>query len=132
MIPVVFTNSTKTKLTGLVFANIDLMNEIKNAVLGDNYDLTLSVIGTEHIQTLNRTTRGIDTPTDILSFPLDEETGEIYINLECARTEAEKFDRTYENFLSFLLIHGMVHLKGIDHGSTMERIEARFRKEFGV
>jgi ssRNA-specific RNase YbeY (16S rRNA maturation enzyme) len=45
---------------------------------------------------------------------------------------AKDFDRSYENFIYFLFIHGCVHLKGYDHGSTMERIEAKFRKEFGI
>jgi ssRNA-specific RNase YbeY (16S rRNA maturation enzyme) len=49
-----------------------------------------------------------------------------------ARKESKKFDRDYENFLNFLLIHGMVHLKGFDHSSTMESIESKFRKKFGV
>jgi ssRNA-specific RNase YbeY (16S rRNA maturation enzyme) len=48
------------------------------------------------------------------------------------KLEAKKFDREYENFLGFLFIHGLVHLKGYDHGSTMESIEIQFRKQFGI
>ena len=74
----------------------------------------------------------INKPTDILSFPLSDNFGEMYINIEMTKLEAKKFERTYENFLGFLFIHGLVHLKGLDHGSTMESIEARFRKKFGI
>jgi probable rRNA maturation factor len=71
-------------------------------------------------------------PTDILSFPLSENEGEIYINPATARKEAKKFDRPYDNFILFLLIHGLVHLKGYEHGAIMESIETRFRKKFKV
>jgi ssRNA-specific RNase YbeY (16S rRNA maturation enzyme) len=43
-----------------------------------------------------------------------------------------EFDRTYENFLVFLFIHGLVHLKGYDHGDKMEKVEIKFRKKFNI
>ena len=46
--------------------------------------------------------------------------------------EAIKFDRSYENFLAFIFIHGCVHLKGYDHGGTMEDIEIKVRNKFKV
>ena len=105
---------------------------MKNRILGKEYDLSWAFISPEEIRKLNLTYRNTDKPTDILSFPLSETEGELYICLEEARIEASKFDRPFENFLRFLFIHGLVHLKGHDHGSTMESIEAGFRKEFGV
>ena len=120
------TNTTKAKLPRLAFA------DMKDAVLGKKYELSLIFVSKKHIQHLNREFREIDKPTDILSFPLSEDFGEIYINIEMTKLEAKKFGRNYENFLAFLFIHGLVHLKGMDHGSTMESIEARFRKQFGV
>lgn len=106
--------------------------EIKNEILGKDYDLSWSFINENKIKQLNLTYRNINKPTDILSFPLSKTEGEIYICLAEARKEARKFDRKYENFLGFLFIHGLVHLKGYKHGSTMERIEAKFRKKFGI
>ena len=105
---------------------------IKDKILGKNYDLSWAFISPEKIHKLNLTYRKIDAPTDILSFPLSDTEGEIYLCEEESKKEASKFDREYENFIYFLFIHGCVHLKGYDHGSTMERIEAEFRKEFGV
>ncbi len=105
---------------------------MKEAVLGKDYDLSWSFISSEKIKRLNLSYRNIDKPTDILSFPLSKKEGEIYICLAEARKEAKKFDRKYENFLRFLFIHGLAHLKGYDHGSTMESIEVKFRKKFGV
>lgn len=120
------TNTTKAKLPRLAFV------DMKNAVLGTDYDLSVTIVDEETIRSLNRTHRNKDVPTDILSFPLDDSNGEIYINPEQTAIEAKKFDRPYENFFAFLFIHGLVHLKGFDHGSTMESIEADFRKQFGV
>ena len=105
---------------------------MKNAVLGKKYNLTVAIVSSAHIKKLNLQFRNIDKPTDILSFPLSKTEGEIYINLAESKKEAVKFDRTYENFLAFLFIHGLVHLKGFDHGSTMERIEIKLRKKFKV
>ena len=109
-------NTTKAKLPSLAFGSM------KTAVLGEDYDLSVVIVGKNEIRKLNKIHRDIDKPTDILSFPLSEKTGEIYINLDMTKLEAKKFDREYENFLGFLFIHGLVHLKGYDHGSTMESI----------
>ena len=105
---------------------------IKNEVLGKDYNLTLSFVTPKHIQKLNKIYRNIDKPTDILSFPLSKNEGEIYICKSETRKEAKNFDRGYENFLDFLFIHGCVHLKGHDHSATMESIEVEVRKKFKV
>lgn len=105
---------------------------MKDAILGKKYELSLVIVSKSEIKELNRKYKGINKPTDILSFPLSPKEGEIFINLDMAKIEAKKFNRTYENFLGFLFIHGLVHLKGFDHSSTMESIEARFRNKFGV
>jgi len=119
-------NTTRTKLPRVDF------RAIKDAVLGTNYALCIIFTSPSKIRKLNLAYRGKDTATDILSFPLTQKEGEIYICLSEARKESEKFDRTYENFLAFLFIHGCVHLKGYDHGGTMERLEAKYRKKFRV
>lgn len=105
---------------------------MKDAILGKKYELSLVIVSKSEIKKLNKKYRGIDKPTDILSFPLSSNEGEIFINLDMAKIEAMKFDRSYENFLGFLFIHGLVHLKGFDHSSTMESIEACFRNKFGI
>ena len=120
------TNTTKAKLPSLAFA------DMKDAILGKKYELSVIIIGKKEIQKLNKEYREINKPTDILSFPLSDSFGEIYINSEMTKIEAKKFDRSYENFFAFLLIHGLVHLKGFDHGSTMEDMEIQYRKKFGV
>ncbi len=106
--------------------------EIKKASLGKNYTLSLIFTTPDKIKKLNLIYRDKNTATDILSFPIDEIEGEIYICLEEAKREAVKFDRAFDNFIGFLFIHGCVHLKGHDHGSTMENEEVKLRKQFQI
>ena len=109
-----------------------LVESIKNRILGKDYELSFSFVSPKEISRLNKIYRNINKATDILSFPLSEKEGELYICKSQARKEAKKFDKKYDDFIIFLLIHGMTHLKGFEHGSTMESIESKFRKEFGV
>ncbi len=109
-----------------------IFKDIKKEALGHDYELSVAFISSREIRKLNKIYRNKDKPTDILSFPLDKKEGEIYICPSEARKEAIKFDRQYDNFIKFLFIHGCVHLKGHDHGGTMERIETRIRRKFKV
>lgn len=104
---------------------------MKDAVLGKNYDLSLVIVGNTRSQKLNATYRGKAKSTNILSFPLSKMEGEIFLNLNVAKKEAPQFDKTYTEFVAYLVIHGMLHLKGHSHGSTMERLEKKFLHEFG-
>ncbi len=107
-------------------------DEIKTAVMGAKYELSLVFISAQKIQRLNKIYRQINKPTDILSFPLSKFSGEIFICKSEAKKEMVKFERSYQNFILFLFIHGLVHLKGYDHGDKMEKVEERWRKKFGV
>ncbi len=104
--------------------------EIKETILGKSYELTLIFCTEEESQERNNTYRQKDYPTNILSFPLDEKEGEIYICLPVAKKDAKKFEMTELQFLHLLLVHGCLHLKGHDHGSTMEELEAKYVKKF--
>ncbi|MES2216518.1 MAG: rRNA maturation RNase YbeY [Patescibacteria group bacterium] len=119
-------NKTKATLPRVAFS------VIKKAALGDKYKLSVTFVPPAHIKKLNLIYRNKNEATDILSFPLSKNEGEIYISPSEARKEAKKFDRPYANFMAFLFIHGCTHLKGYDHGSTMERVEVKLRKKFKV
>ena len=122
------TNKKKTNPSadGLVFG------KVKKAVLGNDYDLSLVFISKTEIRKINKSYRNIDKATDILSFPLGDNEGEILICQEIAAEEVSRFDRNYKNFLQFLFIHGLTHLKGFEHGDKMENEEKKIRKIFGV
>jgi probable rRNA maturation factor len=81
---------------------------------------------------LNRDHRKKDYATDILSFNVDKNVGEIVINPDKARQKAPLFERTYDNYLKFIFIHGLFHLKGYEHSSRMESEEEKIRKAFKV
>ena len=120
------TNKTKGRLPSLPFV------DMKNHVLGEDYSLSLVIVDEYEIHNLNKIYRKVDSPTDILSFPIDKNTGEIFICLEIAKKKAPDFDREYDNFLSFLFIHGLVHLLGYDHGDKMDKIEEVNRLYFQI
>lgn len=120
------TNKTKSTLPRVPFVNI------KNAVLGKNYSLSLVFIGEKKSAELNRSYRGKNKSTNILSFPLDKKTGEIFITLKLIKKESKLFGRKPDNFVAFLFIHGLLHLKGMGHGSTMEEAECKLRKKFNI
>lgn len=103
---------------------------IKEKLLGKTYDLTIIFCTPKESQERNKTYRDKDYPTNILSFPLSETEGEIYISLSIARKDAKQFGKTYEEFLHVLLIHGCLHLKGHLHGSTMEALENKYLEKF--
>ena len=120
------TNLTRGRIPLVSFVNI------KNAVLGKNYSLSLVFIGEKKSAELNYSYREKNKSTNILSFPLDKKTGEIFITLALTKKESVLFGRKPDNFVVFLFIHGLLHLKGMEHGSTMEKAEVKLRKQFSV
>ena len=119
-------NTTRKKNPSLPF------QKIQEEILGKKYELSLVFIGDKLSRKLNKEHRKIDKPTNILTFPLSKSSGEIFINLNLAKEQAPKFDRNYTNFIGFLLIHGLMHLKGYQHSSKMEREEKKIRKIFNI
>lgn len=81
------------------------------------------------IRDLNRTYRGKDKPTDVLSFILDEPVedyrllGEIIISVDTAKRQAKELGHSFRDEIKRLIVHGFVHLLGYDHelGGEEER-----------
>lgn len=96
---------------------------IKEKILGKSYGLTVVFCTPEESRAKNKTYRRKNYATNILSFPLSKHEGEIYICLSVARKDAASFSMSYKKFLHLLVIHGCFHLKGHEHGSTMETLE---------
>ncbi len=119
-------NRTKGTLPRVPF------EKIKNDILGKTYELSLVFCGDKKSKDLNKKYRNKDYVPNILSFPLEKNSGEIFINPNIAKKEAVKFDKNYTKFIGFLFIHGCLHLKGLKHGSTMEKAEVKFCKKFNL
>ena len=118
------TNKTKKNIPNINF------KEIKEFVLGKEYDLSLVFVGNKTSRKLNSTLRGKDRPTNILSFPLSKTDGEIFMNPSAIEKENKKNGENYKKYFAYILIHGLTHLKGFDHGSKMEGEESRIMKKF--
>lgn len=107
-------------------------HDIKDAVLGKRYNLSLVFVGPTRAQSLNQAYRNKDYTPNVLSFPLADDAGEIYICPDIAKKEAADYHLTVDGYTAFLFIHGLLHLKGYDHGATMERYEQKFMKRFNI
>ncbi|MCC6198899.1 rRNA maturation RNase YbeY [Candidatus Nomurabacteria bacterium] len=105
---------------------------IKNAILGKEYDLSVTFLSPVEALALNIAHRGKDYTPNTLSFPLTKTSGEIIICRSVARTQYKDFNLSYDDYLTFLFIHSALHLKGYEHGSTMERKEKEFLKLFSA
>jgi probable rRNA maturation factor len=106
-----------------------LNNEIKEDILGKRYELSIALVSKEKSRKINKQYRKKDKPTNVLSFSLTKNSGEIVLCPAVIRTEAKNLGQTYEGWLSFLVIHGMLHLKGYEHSSTMETLEEKYDKK---
>ena len=96
---------------------------------GQSCEVSVTFTDDEGIHAVNKEYRGIDKPTDVLSFPLtdferteeplaDEPTlslGDIVVSLERAAAQAEEFGHSADRELAFLCVHSTLHLLGYDH-----------------
>ncbi len=126
----------------------NLLNKAMNMVakmekLSANTEVDITIVTDEEIQVLNRAYRGVDRPTDVLSFALDEETdepeilgeeaehllGDIIISAEKANAQAEEFGHGLNREIVYLAVHGILHLLGYDHMVEEDKIIMRRREE---
>ncbi len=104
--------------------------KISRAILGPTYTLSLVFVGEQRARTLNQTTRGKQYVPDVLSFPLYQSAGEIYLCLPRIRQTASQYGHSIQYHTGYLFIHGILHLKGYQHGATMEQAERRLCRRF--
>jgi probable rRNA maturation factor len=121
-------NTTKQKTN----FNNEVIFNIKNTILGKNYELSIVIVGDKKIQNLNKKFRNKDYPTDTLSFPISDDNGEIFLNLKVAAKKSVSFNMSPQKYFYYLLIHSMLHLKGYDHGDKMEKEEKILLKTFKI
>ena len=106
--------------------------------------ISVSLVDNEFIHKMNRDYRGIDRPTDVISFAfLDNEDreslykgkepvclGDIYISVDKAKEQADEYGHSLKRELSFLFVHGLLHLLGYDHmNEEDEKIMFRLQDE---
>lgn len=99
------------------------------------------LINNETIHKINLEYRGIDRATDVISFALEDDKicpnvegmprvlGDIYISIEKAKEQAELYGHSFKRELSFLAVHGLLHLLGYDHMEKEDEIVMFGRQE---
>ena len=93
--------------------------------------LSIILVGDREIQALNRQYLHKNSPTDVLAFPLDESgvlSGEVYVSTEQAELQAKQYRVSFENELSRLVVHGVLHLVGYDDRKSNARKRIRERE----
>lgn len=133
----IVTNTTKQRvnikdienISDLVFKKLGVINPIFNIVIVDN----------EKIKDINKTYRGKDTETDVISFAFEEVEdikytdfrflGEIYISIDKAKSQALEYGHSLKREICFLTVHGLLHLLGYDHIEEADRVVMRGLEE---
>ena len=95
---------------------------------GENCEVSVMIVDNAAIRELNAAWRQIDKETDVLSFPMEDDSpllGDIVLSLEKAYEQAEEYGHTPAREIGFLTVHSMLHLYGYDHMEEEERVEMR-------
>ncbi len=114
--------------------NQAIIKTAENEGINCPLEVSVSVVGNEEIQTLNKQYRNIDSVTDVLSFPLLEQDelesglmqkqllpiGDIILCYPRALEQAEEYEHSIEREVAFLAIHSTLHLLGYDHLNSHE------------
>jgi len=144
MLDIVFVNETEYDTTGYDTLITEVFNEaMKVEQINKYYEVSVVFVSKEKIQEINRTYRGIDRVTDVISFALfdneddivfeDEEEeittlGDIFICLDVMKEQAKEYGHSEKRELAFLAVHGLLHLLGYDH-DTNEKEREMFAKQ---
>jgi probable rRNA maturation factor len=101
--------------------------------------LTIAILPDAKVKALNKRFRGVDKPTDVLSFHADakrdKNLGDIVIARGMARKQAKSLGHSLAVEFRVLALHGLLHLLGYDHevdGGRMARVETRLRRKAGL
>jgi probable rRNA maturation factor len=139
---------TEPDAEAVIHRAIETAAETVNAGLGEA-ELAVMLTDDAGIRTLNSNWRGVDKPTNVLSFPALQPTGpggpgdaprmlgDIAIAYETTRKEADDEQKPFDHHLSHLAIHGFLHLIGYDHekdddAEAMETLEQEILAQLGI
>ena len=125
------------KLISFALNYLNIENAVLNIIIVDN----------ETIHNINKEYRNIDRPTDVISFALEDNKdfidigyrilGDIYISIDKVREQSINYNHSFLRELSFLSIHGLLHLLGYDHMNEedekeMFELQELILNEFGI
>lgn len=142
---IIFDNQTAVRIpTGVRM----LIRRCCNAVLHNEHfnqkaEVEVTFVDDDEIRALNARHRGVDNPTDVLSFPLGEkgsypihpqtgawQLGSIVLNVRMAEEQARRFGHSFQREMGYLTAHSMLHLLGYDHEEGgIEHVRMREKEE---
>jgi probable rRNA maturation factor len=108
-----------------------------DAIGNSGSSATIAFVSDRNIRKLNQQFRGINKPTDVLSFPADEpdNLGDVAISVETAAKQAKENGLQFDDEIAQLILHGLLHLSGFDHetdNGEMNRIELKLRRKLKI
>lgn len=127
----------------------------KQLKVSSQTEISITFVTNERIQEINHEYRGIDAPTDVISFAIQEEMedvsagweqlegliseelGDLFISIEKASEQAKEYGHSFERELGFLALHGFLHLNGFDHMTEEDEkemfgLQKKILKEYGL
>ena len=139
-------NETNEEITELIEVKKVVEFALKYQSI-DNAIFNIIIVEENTIQELNREYRGKDSVTDVISFALEDDDtfvkteyrilGDIYICLNKAKTQAVEYGHSFLREISFLTVHGLLHLLGYDHmekeeEKVMFKLQEMILNEYGI
>lgn len=125
------TNLTEKQIDTKLIENV--IEETSNYLSVEESLVSIVLTDNKRIHEINKVYRNVDAPTDVISFAFQDEPlnpssdltnlGEIYISLEKASSQALEYNHSFERELSFLTVHGLLHLLGYDHMNETDEKE---------
>lgn len=132
------------ELQDKLVAALDAVAKLEN--IEEDAEVDITIVDDEEIHQINRDYRGVDRPTDVISFALDDELedsdepelvdgfeehllGDIILSLETAQRQAEEYGHGIEREVAYLGVHSLLHLLGFDHMDEEEKAEMRQHEE---
>lgn len=108
----------QNKIRDIILNTLDYLNyENKNAYI------SISCVTPYNIQQLNKQYRNVDIPTNVLSFPNSGDVlGDVVLCLDIVKKEAEDQQKTFDEHLTHLVVHSILHLLGYDHIAEDEAV----------
>jgi probable rRNA maturation factor len=131
------TTAQELKVSALLDYGLQIFNK-------SSAEVSLVLVDDDYIRELNLTYGGLDQPTDVLSFALEEADepplvadgevipellGDIYISVTRAAEQAATYGHSFEREMGFLAVHGLLHLLGYDHQTPEETAVMREKEE---
>ena len=135
-----FVNKTTEDVAKYQVVMLSLVEETVSLLkIDEDIELSLIIVDNQEIHQINQTYRGIDRPTDVISFALEDTTeimiegmprmlGDIFISIDKIKEQAKEYQHSFQREFAFLFVHGLLHLLGYDHNDTKEQ-ELMFEKQ---